>query len=134
MSSFRFFCAASPSSSSGQTSLVKVKCFPVFDQMWLSASVEMLVICFASPPAIGINQICCEPAREERNAMLWLSYAVLHLPLRLAASLPEQWTTSVFLLLLVAKFSLLPAMYFALGVQSGRASGSAGANPQRGAG
>jgi hypothetical protein len=56
-----------------QTSLVKAKCFPDFDQMWLSASVERLVICFASPPAIGINQICCEPAREERNAMLLLS-------------------------------------------------------------
>jgi hypothetical protein len=50
-------------------------------------------------------------------AMVWLSYAVLHLPLRLATTVENNWTTSVFLLLIAGKLALITAMYDVLGVK-----------------
>src|SRR5262245_59900072 len=68
-SSSRFFCAASPPSSPGHTSLVNAMCVPVGDQTWLSAPLEMLVTALASPPSIAMRQTCCEPLRLELNAI-----------------------------------------------------------------
>src|SRR5215213_6928588 len=67
-SSARFFCAAS-SDRSGQTSLVKAIDWPSGDQMWLSASVESDVTCRASPPLTVKTHTCCEPLREDKNAI-----------------------------------------------------------------
>jgi hypothetical protein len=52
------------------------------------------------------------------HAMVWLSYAFLHLPLRGVFVTPGDWTVSVFILLIAAKLSLIPPMYAVLGVKT----------------
>ena len=50
-------------------------------------------------------------------SIIWLSYAILHLPLGLAVGITPEWQRTLFIVMLISKLSLIIAMYSMLGIK-----------------